>query len=87
MDNRLQENTARVVALALAFFGGLAALAFAEGIFERLGAELTATLAIFAIAFAWLTWHVDPGVRAFVRRLLAPRVTVARSAGDRAATT
>ena len=86
MARRTHENTGRVLALAAAFFGGLAALGLASGVYERLGAELTAMLAIFAIAFALLTWHLDPGVRALARRLLAPRGTLAKHRGDRAAT-
>jgi len=86
MARRTQENTGRVLGLAVAFFGGLATLGLASGVHERLGAELTATLAILALAFALLTWHLDPGVRAFARRLLAPRGTLAKHRGDRAAT-
>ena len=78
MDDRPNENTARVLAVAIAFFGGLVAIAFLNGVFARLGAELTATLAIFAVAFAGLTWHLDPGVRAFAKRLFTARGTVAK---------
>ena len=67
------ENTSRVVALAIAFFGGLAALGYASGVFARLGPELTLMLAAFAAAFAVLTYHLDEGVRGWVRRLAAPR--------------
>lgn len=84
MRLRLQDNAARAIALAAVFFGGLAALAFVNGVFDRLGAELTATLAAFALGFALLTWHLDPAVRAFVRRLFA-RGSV-KPARDRAAT-
>ena len=76
MDNRNFESTGRVIALALAFFGGLAALGYASGVFARLGGELTLMLAGFAIGFAALTWQLDPGVRSFVKRLVAPRAAV-----------
>ena len=87
MAQRIPENTARVLAVAIAFFGGLAVLAFANDVFTRLGAELTALLLGFAFAYGVLTWHLDPSVRAFAKRLLAPRATVAKPAADRAATT
>jgi hypothetical protein len=86
MPRRPDQNTRRVVALTLAFFGGLAALAQANGIFARLGPDLTLTLAIFAAAFAVLTYHLDPEVRAFVRRLVAPRANLAKQGRDPAAT-
>ena len=83
---RLQENTPRVVAVAIAFFGGLAALGFADGVFARLGAELVIALAVFAVAFAALTYGLDPGVRRLVNRLFAPRATMRKASGGRAAT-
>ena len=73
MDKHNQESTGRVILVAAAFFGGLALLGYASGVFARLGAELTATLAAFAIAYSVLTYQLDPGVRAFVRKLVAPR--------------
>ena len=73
MQNHNYESTGRVVAVALAFFGGLALLGYSSGVFERLGTELTLMLAGFSVAFAALTWQLDPGVRAFVKRLVAPR--------------
>ena len=76
MKNHDYESTGRVVAVALAFFGGLALLGYAGGVFERLGTELSLMLFAFAVAFAALTWQLDPGVRAFARRLFAPRTTV-----------
>ena len=86
MAQRTPENTARVIAVAAAFFGGLAALAYANGVFTRLGAELSALLLGFAVAYGWLTWHLDPGLRAFAKRLVAPRATVRKPASERAAT-
>jgi hypothetical protein len=76
MKNFDYESTGRVVAVAVAFFGGLALLGYASGVFDRLGGELTLMLAGFALAFAALTWHLDPGVRAFVKRLAAPRASL-----------
>ena len=87
MAQRIPENTRRVIALAVAFFGGLATLGYANGVFTRLGPELSALILGFAAAYALLTWHLDPGVRAFARHLLAPRATVSKPAADRAATT
>ena len=47
-----------------------------RGVFERLGTELTVTLAVFAGVFAALTYQLDPGVRSFVKRLVASRHAV-----------
>ena len=76
MDSSKHESTGRVLTLALAFFGGLAALGYGSGVFARLGLELTLTLGGFAAAFAVLTYQLDSGVRAFVKRLAAPRAPV-----------
>jgi hypothetical protein len=78
---RFQEDTPLVVVVALLFFGGLAGVAFAGGLFDRLGGELTLLLGAFAAAFAVLTYHLDPGVRSFVKRLVAPRAPVSKDGG------
>ena len=85
--NSPSENTARVLVLAAAFFGGLAALGYAGGVFARLGTETVISLAVFAIAYCVLTYRLDSGVRAFVNRLVAPRVSAPhkRDAGRPAA--
>lgn len=81
------ENTARVLGLAVAFFGLLAALGFASGLYVRLGAELVLSLAAFGLAFALLTWYLDPAVRGLVSRALAFRSRAGKSpAATRAAT-
>lgn len=61
-----RENTGRVVALALSFFGGLAALGYAEGVFAKLSSETVAALAIFAAAYAIATYALDARVRDWV---------------------
>jgi hypothetical protein len=73
MNDRPNENTPRVLALALAFFGGLAALGFVNDVHDRLGPGLVLALAAFALAFAVLTWWLDPNVRALASRLLPAR--------------
>ena len=85
MDKRFNENTPLVVGLAFAFFGGLALAAFAGGVFERLGGELTLLLGAFAAAFVALTDYLDPAVRGFVKKLFAPRATVRKDSGRTAA--
>lgn len=86
MNRRLSnENTARVLALAVVFFGGLAAAGLVSGVFERLGTETVAALALFAAAFAGLTYRLDAGVRAFVNGLFASRSAPRKRARDRAA--
>jgi membrane associated rhomboid family serine protease len=82
---RLQENTPLVLVLAIGFFGGLAAVAFAGGLFDRLGGETTLLLGAFAVAFAVLTYHLDPGVRGLVKRLISPRAPVRKDGGRTAA--
>lgn len=67
MDRRLPpENIARALLLALTLAGALVALGIADGVFERLGVELCAALAVFAAAFALATYALDPQVRRYV---------------------
>lgn len=82
---RPQENTARVLAVATVFFGGLAALGYAGGLFARLGTETVISLAVFAIAFAALTWWLDPAVRGYLSRLVAPRSAPRKRGANRPA--
>lgn len=81
--NLPHENTARVLAVAVAFFGGLAALGHVSGVFERLGTETVIALAAFAVAYAFLTYRLDPSVRAFVDHRLPRRRAGARPAVPR----
>ena len=82
---RPNENTGRVLAVAIAFFGGLAALGYAGGVFDRLGTDTVISLAVFAGAFAALTYKLDAGVRAYVNRLVAPRAAARKRATGRTA--
>ena len=80
------ENTPLVIAAALAFFGAAAVLGWANGVFALLSGEELAALAIFAAAFALLTYLEDRGVRAAVKRAFAAlrfRSAAARSPGAR----
>ena len=72
-DAQSLENTPRVVAVAVAFFGGLALLGHALGAFERFDASELAALALFAVLFAALTAALDPGVRGLVSGAFARR--------------
>ena len=65
------ENTPRVIATAIAFFGAAAVLAWASGVFALLSEEELLALAAFAAAFALLTYFEDRGVRAAVNRAFA----------------
>ena len=67
------ENTGRVVALAVGFFGTLAAIAYLEGVFSRLSAETLAGLASFALVFAAATYGLDRGVREWIHQRLGLR--------------
>ena len=62
------ENTARVIALATAFFGTLAVLGWTAGVFAKLDPDERAALAAFAAGFAVLTYVVDGQVRAALKR-------------------
>lgn len=67
------EDTARVVALAVGFFGTLAAIGYLEGVFGRLSTETLAALALFALAFTAATYGLDRGVRDWVNQRLGAR--------------
>jgi hypothetical protein len=88
MDPRpVKENTARVLLVALAFFGALALLGWADGVFARLGMALVAALAGFAAVFAAATYALDVEVRRYVRGLLGLTKAPAKSpAAKRVAT-
>ena len=60
-------DTARVMGLAIAFFGLLAMLAWQEGVFERLEPATRWALACFALGFAAVTWCLDQDVRDYLR--------------------
>ena len=60
------ENTPRVIATALVFFGAAAAVAGFSGVFERFDLDELVARALFAVAFAVLTYLEDRGVRAAV---------------------
>ena len=70
---RPAENTGRVIALAVGFFGTLAAIAYLEGVFSRLSGETLTALAAFAIAFAAATYGLDRGVREWIHQRLGMR--------------
>lgn len=75
--NHPAENTGRVLALAVGFFGTLAAIAYLEGVFGRLSGETLVALALFALAFVAATYGLDTGVRAWVNQRLGARAAVA----------
>jgi hypothetical protein len=62
-----REDTARVLLLAAAFFGGLALAAAAAGVFAKLAGTELAALIAFAALFAGATWALDDAVRAYLR--------------------
>lgn len=64
------EDTARVVAVAIAFFGAFAVLGFVEGVFARLSPATLAALAAFVAAYALLAVLADARLRAYLRGLL-----------------
>lgn len=88
MNPRIEkEDTARVLATAAVFFGGLAALAAWQGVFDRLSAEHVAAIAAFAVAFASLALWLDAPLRGYVRRAIAVRRGAAKSPAPKRAAT
>ena len=61
------ENTPRVIAVALGLTLVGMALAAADGLFAKFAGDELALLAIFAIAFALLTYLMDYRVRSTIR--------------------
>ena len=89
--NAPQENTARVVVVAVAFFGALTVLGIANGVFARLAMEEVYALVAFGIGFSAATYALDDSVRAWVKQLLRRGPVLRKSAakspgGTRAAT-
>jgi hypothetical protein len=87
MRNHLREDTPRAIAVAATFFGALAALGWADGVFARLGDELLAMLAAFALLFAAGTYALDREVRAWVNATLKLRTTAVKSPAAKSAAT
>ena len=80
MQRRIpQENTGRVVAVAFAFFGGLAALGLVNGVFDKLAREELAALALFALGFALASYALDGSLRAWVGALFARPAALRKS--------
>lgn len=83
------ENTGRVVALAMGFFGTLAAIGYLEGVFGRLGEDTLTALALFALAFSVSAYGLDRPLRAWVNARLGVlvRKAPAKSPGGNPAAT
>ena len=79
-----EEETGRVVALALVAWAALAALGAADGVFARLGPALDASLAAFAALFAALAYALDRGVRERIDAMRILLVAVVALGGDAA---
>ena len=65
------ENTLLVLAVAAAFFAGVAALAVASGLPQKLSGGELAVPVLFGAGFAVLTYACDAQVRALVDRAIA----------------
>ena len=85
MRSTLREDTPRVLTVAAIFFGALAALGWAEGIYAKLDSETLAALALFALAFAASAYALDREVRACINRALRFRTRSAKSPGAKRA--
>jgi hypothetical protein len=60
-----EDNTRRVIGLALTLWGSAVALASVEGVLAKLSQEELAALALFAFACASATYLLDRSLRAF----------------------
>ena len=88
MDKRrIPQDTARVIVLALAFFGLFVALGWTHGVFERLGGGERWALGLFALGFAIATCFVDDDIRAWLRARWPVRKARAPSPGRKPAAT
>lgn len=77
----------RAIPLAAAFFGALALVAWAQGVFDRLGADLTWTVALFAAGYAAAACLLDDEIHAWLKARFAVRKAPGTSpAAKRAAT-
>jgi hypothetical protein len=81
------EHTGRVLAVAVVFFGTLAAAGFTSDVFARLSRETVLALAVFALGFALATYALDGEVRRYVNGLLRFRKAAAKSPGGKPAAT
>lgn len=82
-----KEDTPRVLALAAAFFGGLALLGWIEGVFARLAPATLQGLGLLAVTVIAATLLLDREVRALLPGLPRLRKEPAKSpAAKRAAT-
>ena len=87
-NHRPQENTARVVALAIAVLAGVIALGAAAGLHTKFAGVELAALGTFVLLFGLATYVFDRGVREWINARLrrAPSSAPAKSpAGNRAA--
>lgn len=82
-----KEDTPRVLALAAAFFGGLALLGWVEGVFARLSPGTLQALGLLAVAVIVATLLLDREVRALLPRLPRLRKAPAKSPGATPAAT
>lgn len=75
------EHSARVLAIALAAWGAAVLGAAAHGVFARISTAELIGLALFAVAYALMTFLLDATLRGFVvsaaERLIAPAAIAA----------
>jgi hypothetical protein len=72
---RVVADAPRVLAVAIGFFGALAATAWHEDVFARLDPETCWAVAAFAVAFVAATWGLDEELRGSLRRFRKGRAT------------
>jgi hypothetical protein len=72
-------DIARVIGVAVAFFGTLGLIGWHEGVFARLDLETRWAIGGFAVAFALATWLLDDELRDSLRRFRKGRATSPRA--------
>ena len=87
LKQRIPQDTPRVIALALACFGGFALLGWASSVFERLPRETTTALALFAAGAVAAAMVLDPELRALARRAWSVRRPAAKAPAPKRAAT
>ena len=87
MERIVKEDTPRVLALAAAFFGGLAVLGWIEGVFARMSPGTLQGLGLLVSAVVAATLLLDREVRALLAALPRLRKGAAKSPGARPAAT
>jgi hypothetical protein len=79
-----QEESARILALAIVAWGVVVALAAIEGVFDKLSETTWVALALFALIYTPATYRADRSLREFVLGIELRSIAIAALAMDAA---